>query len=70
MDEFVFDDDKLLTGEKRKKLPNRGGSGILRGFKKGDLQIAEHNIILGLNIPNYLETIKGDNQSGLQIGED
>ncbi|MEO8413245.1 MAG: hypothetical protein ABI472_06280 [Ginsengibacter sp.] len=70
IDEFVFDDDKLLTGEKRKKLPNRGGSGILRVFKKGDLQIAEHNIILGLNIPNYPETLKVEKQSGLQIGED
>lgn len=70
IDEFVFDDDKLLTGEKRKKLPNRGGSGILRVFKKGDLQIAEHNIILGLNIPNYPETIIEKKQSGLQIGED
>jgi len=28
IDEFVFDDDKLLTGEKRKALENRGGSGI------------------------------------------
>lgn len=70
IDEFVFDDDKLLTGEKRKKLPNRGGSGILRVFKKGDLQIAEHNIILGLNIPNYPETVREEKQSGLQIGED
>jgi protocatechuate 3,4-dioxygenase beta subunit len=55
IDEFVFDDDKLLTGEKRKKLQNRGGSGILSVIEKGDLQIAEHNIILGLNIPNYPE---------------
>ncbi|CAN5450543.1 hypothetical protein BH11BAC3_BH11BAC3_42130 [soil metagenome] len=70
IDEFVFDDDKLLTGEKRKKLPNRGGSGILRILKKDDLQIAEHNIILGLNIPNYPETLEAKNQSGLQIGED
>jgi len=70
IDEFVFDDDKLLTSEKRKKLENRGGSGILRVFRKGDLQIAEHNIILGLNIPNYPETIKAEKQSGLQIGED
>lgn len=70
IDEFVFDDDKLLTGEKRKKLPNRGGSGVLRLFKKGDLQIAEHNIILGLNIPNYPEKIKTEDRSGLQIGED
>ncbi len=70
IDEFVFDDDKLLTGEKRKQLENRGGSGILRILKKGDLQIAEHNIILGLNIPNYPETIKEKIRSGLQIGED
>ncbi|MEO6232758.1 MAG: hypothetical protein ABJB11_17190 [Ferruginibacter sp.] len=70
IDEFVFDDDKLLTGEKRKQLPNRGGSGILRVLEKGDLQIAEHNIILGLNIPNYPETLEAKNQSGLQIGED
>lgn len=53
LDEFVFDDDKLLTEEKRKALPNRGGSGILTVKPAGDLQIAEHNIILGLNIPNY-----------------
>ncbi len=30
IDEFVFDDDKLLTGAKRKALENRGGSGVLR----------------------------------------
>ncbi len=70
IDEFVFDDDKLLTGEKRKKLQNRGGSGILRVLEKGDLQIAEHNIILGLNIPNYPEKLATEKQSGLQIGED
>lgn len=70
IDEFVFDDDSLLTGEKRKKLENRGGSGILRLFRKGDLQIAEHNIILGLNIPNYPEKNGAAEQSGLQIGED
>jgi protocatechuate 3,4-dioxygenase, beta subunit len=70
IDEFVFDDDVLLTGEKRKRLPNRGGSGILRVFKKDSLQIAEHNIILGLNIPNYPEKITTEQASGLQIGED
>lgn len=53
IDEFVFDDDKQLTGVKRKALENRGGSGILRVLISGDLQIAEHNIILGLNIPDY-----------------
>ncbi len=70
IDEFVFDDDKLLTGEKRKALENRGGSGILRVLILGDVQIAEHNIILGLNIPNYPEKNKSEKQSGLEIGED
>ena len=70
IDEFIFDDDKLLTTEKRKALENRGGSGILRVLLSGDMQVAEHNIILGLNIPNYPETIKSAKKSGLQIGED
>jgi protocatechuate 3,4-dioxygenase, beta subunit len=70
IDEFIFDNDKLLTGEKRKALENRGGSGILRVLISRDLQIAEHNIILGLNIPNYPEIVKSKEQSGLQIGED
>ncbi len=70
IDEFVFDDDKLLTSEKRKALENRGGSGILRVLLKDNLQIAEHNIILGLNIPNYPKKNNLEKQSGLQIGED
>ena len=70
IDEFVFDDDKLLTSEKRKALENRGGSGILRVLLKDNLQIAEHNIILGLNIPNYPKKNNLEIQSGLQIGED
>lgn len=70
IDDFVFDDDKLLTTQKRKALENRGGSGILRVLISGELQIAEHNVILGLNIPNYPQTSKTEQQSGLQIGED
>ncbi len=70
IDEFVFDDDKLLTNEKRKALENRGGSGILRVLISGDMQIAEHNIILGLNIPNYPHNGKSELESGLEIGED
>ncbi|HSW55953.1 MAG TPA: hypothetical protein VLH59_12770 [Ignavibacteriaceae bacterium] len=70
IDEFVFDDDPLLTRTRRKTLENRGGSGILRVLISGDLQIVEHNIILGLNIPNYPEAIESENLSGLSIGED
>lgn len=52
-DELVFEDDKNLTSTERKKLPNRGGSGILRTVKMNGMQVAEHNFILGLNIPEY-----------------
>ena len=70
IDEFVFDDDILLTGKKRKALENRGGSGVLRVLIDKDKLVAEHNIILGLNIPNYPEKNENQLQSGLEIGED
>jgi protocatechuate 3,4-dioxygenase beta subunit len=43
----------LLTAAKRKALENRGGSGVLRLVKQGELWIGERDIILGLNIPGY-----------------
>lgn len=55
IDDFVFDDDKLHI-EERKRYPERnprGGSGILHVVTKDRLQTAEHNIILGLNVPDY-----------------
>jgi len=70
IDGFVFDDDTLLTGKKRKLLENRGGSGILRVLIDKHMQVAEHNIILGLNIPNYPEKNQAKLNSGLAIGED
>jgi protocatechuate 3,4-dioxygenase beta subunit len=70
IDEFVFDDDPLLTTAKRKAMENRGGSGILRPLLDGKVQIAEHNIILGLNIPGYPEKEILRNRSGKNIGED
>jgi protocatechuate 3,4-dioxygenase beta subunit len=70
IDELVFDDDKLLTSSKRKALENRGGSGVLRLLVDGDIQVAEHDIILGLNIPGYPTTNTGNISSGLSIGED
>ncbi len=53
IDEFVFDDDQLLTENKREALENRGGSGIIKLSAVDDIQVGKHNIILGLNIPNY-----------------
>ena len=70
VDELVFDDDKLLTTPKRKALQNRGGSGVLRSLVDGDIQIAEHDIVLGLNIPHYPIPKSDEIGSGLEIGED
>jgi len=53
IDEYVFDDDPLLTQEKRKSLENRGGSGIMKPVMLNGILTIERNIILGLNIPNY-----------------
>lgn len=53
IDEFVFDDDPMLTQNKRNKLENRGGSGIIKPILKDGILTANRNIILGLNIPNY-----------------
>jgi protocatechuate 3,4-dioxygenase beta subunit len=53
IDGFVFSDDIFLTESKRKELENRGGSGILKVLIDKNIQVAEHNIILGLNIPHY-----------------
>ena len=53
IDEYLFDDDVLLTAMERKKCENRGGSGIIMPEKKGDLLVAERDIILGLHIPGY-----------------
>lgn len=71
IDEFVFDDDALLLPAWKKNPPeNRGGSGLLRVMLSNGLQIAEHNIVLGLNIPNYPEKLASNKRSGLEIGED
>ncbi len=70
IDDFVFDDDILLTTAKRKKMETRGGSGILRLVKKGNLVIGERNIILGFNIPNYPQKKAELVTSGKNIGED
>lgn len=53
IDEFVFDDDPLLTPPKRAQLENRCGSGLLKLLDVGNMYKAERNIYLGKNIPNY-----------------
>jgi protocatechuate 3,4-dioxygenase beta subunit len=71
VDDLVFDEDPLLI-EHRKKYPfeERGGNGILRVLLNGKIQVAEHDIILGLNIPNHPATKDLPKESGLSIGQD
>lgn len=53
IDDFLFDDDPLLTAERRKGLQQRGGAGSLKIVNTGRLQVATRDIILGQNIPGY-----------------
>lgn len=53
IDEYLFDNDPLLTTEERKKQEGRGGNGILVLEEKDGMFKATRNIILGLNIPGY-----------------
>jgi len=53
IDDWIFDDDPLVTKELRSQLQNRGGNSILKTTRQNDVQVANHDIILGLNIPGY-----------------
>jgi protocatechuate 3,4-dioxygenase beta subunit len=53
IDDLVFDDDPLVNAKERAAMQNRGGNGILKTTTEGGLQVARHDIILGLNIPYY-----------------
>ena len=53
IDAWVFDDDPLLTQDLRKRLENRGGSGIMKLQLENGILRAEQNVILGLNVPGY-----------------
>lgn len=51
IEDYNFEGDPNLNNGYKSK--NRGGSGLVRLQKKGDLLIGERNIFLGLNIPDY-----------------
>jgi protocatechuate 3,4-dioxygenase beta subunit len=53
IDDFLFDDDPLLTPSERKKITNRGGNGILRLEKQDSIWVGRRDIVLGKNIPNH-----------------
>lgn len=53
IDEYWFDDDPLLTKEKRASVENRGGSGIIHLTRTNGIWRGRRDIVLGRNIPNY-----------------
>jgi protocatechuate 3,4-dioxygenase beta subunit len=54
LDEYVFAHDPLLTREKRGKLENRGGSGIVElSRNQNGVWMGRRDITLGRNIPRY-----------------
>jgi protocatechuate 3,4-dioxygenase, beta subunit len=54
IDDYLFEDDPVLTPQEKSRQPKRGGSGIIQLTKSSDgFWVGERNIILGLNIPNY-----------------
>lgn len=71
INDLVFDDDPRLLPYRKKhpEINPRCGSGTLRVLLNDSLQIAEHDIVLGLNIPNYPKKSTTPVSSGLNIGE-
>lgn len=53
LDEYVFDDDPLLSTQKRSEFEDRGGSGIVRPVPKDGILVVKRDLLLGLNIPDY-----------------
>ncbi|HNA91949.1 MAG TPA: hypothetical protein PKZ71_06830 [Chitinophagaceae bacterium] len=72
IDDLVFDDDPRLLPYRKTHPPKnpRCGSGTLRVLLSDSMQVAEHNIILGLNIPNYPKRNEHTISSGLNIGDE
>lgn len=55
IDEYLFEGDEYLTAEERSRQEKRGGNGIITLTKVGGVWRGHRNIILGQNIPNYVE---------------
>ena len=53
LDDFLFEDDPMLSSEIKKNRPNRGGSGVKLPMENNGILEIKRNIILGLNIPDY-----------------
>lgn len=53
IDDFYFADDPNLTDRIKNRTNFRGGSGIVKPVIINSMQVANRDIILGKNIPNY-----------------
>jgi protocatechuate 3,4-dioxygenase beta subunit len=53
IDEYLFEDDPLITLKERNSQGKRGGYGIVKPTTKDGIQVVNRDIILGLNIPDY-----------------
>jgi protocatechuate 3,4-dioxygenase beta subunit len=54
IDEYLFDDDPILTSTERGKQEKRGGSGIIKLIKNQNGEwTGRRDIVLGMNIPGY-----------------
>lgn len=53
IDEYLFDDDPYLTERERNSQHGRGGVGIIKLKKEGEVWKGTRDIILGKNIPGY-----------------
>ena len=54
IDEYVFDDDPLLTMAERKKAEDRGGNGIIKLIPQTNgISRGTRDIVLGAKVPNY-----------------
>jgi len=59
VEDLVFEDDKLLIPFQQKHTAgSRGGNGVVRTTVIDNIQFAQHDFILGLNIPNYPQSRK------------
>lgn len=70
IDDFVFDDDPLLTSARRKRMENRAGCGVLRLERRAGLWVGERDLTLGLNVPGHPGNVDRRGDSGRKVGED
>lgn len=54
IDEYLFDDDPVLTASERNRQERRGGNGVIKLTKdENGMAVMKRDIVLGLNIPSY-----------------